>query len=137
MAIQQVLNRYPEAVDERSWSTLDQVFTDDARCDLRAVGLGTTRGRDQLVALFDRIDHPVAHHLVNPVIELGDGVAHVRSKWLVVLEDRSTLSGNYDDEFVETNRGWRIRTRVVTSRQDASRRPVPGYDHHNRDGSPG
>lgn len=129
VAIQQVLNRYPQAVDERDWATFEEVFAPDVVCDMTAVGLGVTNDRDELVACFDAIEHPVAHHLVNPVIDLlGDDRATVTSKWLVVLADRTTLSGNYHDDLSCTRGRWWIRSRRVTSRQAHSRRPVPGYD---------
>lgn len=129
VAIQQVLNRYPQAVDERDWATFDRVFTADVTCDMTSVGLGVTRDRDELVARFDAIEHPVAHHLVNPVIDLVDADhATVTSKWLVVLADRTTLGGNYHDDLVRADGQWRIRARRVTDRQEHSRRPVAGYD---------
>ena len=128
-AIQQVLNRYPHAVDERDWAAFAHIFTEDVVCDMQAVGLGVTTGLAALEARFDTIQHPVAHHLLNPVIDvLSDDAARVRSKWLVVLADRSALSGNYTDELVRTPAGWRVQRRLITNRQEGSRRPVPGYD---------
>lgn len=128
VAIQQVLARYPHAVDDRDWESFDQVFTHDAVCDMTAVGLGTTNDRDVLVDLFARIDHPVAHHLVDPVIAFdGPDHAAVVSKWWVVLADRTGMSGTYTDDVVRTAAGWRIRRRRVTPRQDGTRRPVPLY----------
>ena len=127
MAIQQVLYRYPYAVDERDWPAFARIFTPDVVCDMTAVGLGVTRSLETLVELFGEIEHPVAHHLVDPVIDPAPGGATVRSKWLVVLADRTTLSGRYDDELVRTDEGWRVRSRLITQRQEGSRRPVPGY----------
>lgn len=128
VAIQQVLHRYPHAVDDRDWDAFSAIFAVDATCDMRAVGLGVTGDRAALVACFAAIDHPVAHHLMDPVIDVtGRDAAHVRSKWLVVLADRSSLSGLYTDEMVRTPDGWRVRARVITTREEGSRRPVPGY----------
>lgn len=131
VAIQQVLYRYPHAVDERDWPAFAGIFTADAACDMTAVGLGETSGLAALVELFDEIRHPVAHHLVDPVIEGAADGATVRSKWLVVLADRTTLSGCYEDEMVRTDVGWRVRRRRVTQRQDGSHRPVPGCDRED------
>ncbi len=129
VAIQQVLARYPHAVDDRDWDAFGRVFTADVVCDMTAVGLGTTEGRDALVELFAAIDHPVAHHLVDPVVDLdGADAAHVRSKWWVVLADRTGFGGTYTDQLVRTPDGWRIRHRRVTPRQEGTRRPVPPYD---------
>lgn len=129
VAIQQVLARYPHAVDDRDWDALAGVFTDDAVCEMSDVGLPTTRGRKALVALFDRIDHPVAHHLVDPVVDLdGPDHATVRSKWLVTLVDRTTFGGTYTDEFLRTAGGWRICHRRITPGDASSRRPVRRYD---------
>lgn len=129
VAITQALARYPHAVDDRDWAAFDLVFTDDVVCDMEAVGLGTTEGRAALVALFDAIDHPVAHHLVDPVIDLvGTDRATARSKWFVLLADRTGFAGIYDDRFERTGAGWRIQRRRVMPRQEGTRRPVPPYD---------
>lgn len=129
VAIQQVLNRYPHAVDERDWESFAGVFTDDVVCDMRAVGLGVTDGLAALIARFDDIEHPVAHHLINPVIDVvSPEAATSRSKWLVVLADRSALSGNYTDDLRRTTEGWRVHRRLITDGQAGSRRPVAGYD---------
>lgn len=128
VAVQQVLHRYPHAVDDRDWDAFTGIFTADTTCDLRAVGLPVTEGLAALVACFAAIEHPVAHHLVDPVIDVtGPDAVHVRSKWIVVLADRTTLSGTYVDDLVRTADGWRVRHRVVTTREEGSRRPVPGY----------
>lgn len=124
VAITQVLNRYPHAVDQRDWVAFGSIFMADARCDMEAVGLGTTHGLDELVACFDAASHPVAHHLVDPVVVVDGDTAVVTSKWLVVLADRTTLSGEYHDRLVRCPVGWRIQDRAITPRQQGSRHPV-------------
>jgi hypothetical protein len=124
--IREVLDRYPHVVDSAVWADLGRCFAPDAMCDMREVGLGRTDGLDALVDAFAAMTHPVAHHLLNPVVEdVAGGRVTVRSKFLVVLADRSTFGGDYLDVFVEVpDIGWRIVERRVTPRQAGSRRPL-------------
>ena len=111
-------------MDARDWDGLGRIFTDDAVCDWSAFDLAVTEGLAHLQEYFAQIRHPIAHHVTNVVVDLdGDDAdrATVRSKLLVVLDDGSVATGEYVDQTVRTDAGWRIRHRVATPRRRPKR----------------
>lgn len=129
MDLRSLLDRYVHAVDGRDWDGFATIFHDDIVCDMQGVGLPLTTTLDELRSCFSSIQHPVAHHAINPLVEVtGPDEVRMTSKWLVVLPDRSCLSGTYTDDVVRAETGWRIRHRVIRATQERSHRPVPGYD---------
>jgi SnoaL-like domain len=122
LAIQDLIARYPLAVDGRDWDALDELFTPDARIDFTAFGgpagdLASTKSflRDALGG-FRRTQHMMGLPAItldgdratsrtscnNPmVIDNADGSTAV---WLIGLW--------YDDEFARTPDGWRFTARV-------------------------
>ncbi len=117
-----LVSLYGYLMDERDWPGLDRVFAADVVFDASAVDLGVFEGLDALRAGFAGMRHPVAHHVTNLVIErLGtDGTATAASKWLAPRRDGSLRTGEYHDELVRTEDGWRISRRTL-----ALRRPRP------------
>jgi len=82
LAIQELLSRYVHLVDDADWDRLDDIFTADGVFDLTAIGKGAPAGIDELRVCFAGLNHPLAHHTTNIVIEpAGEGA--VRSKYLV------------------------------------------------------
>jgi 3-phenylpropionate/cinnamic acid dioxygenase small subunit len=118
LAIHDLLARYGHVVDDADWHELTDVFTPDGVFDLDAVGQGRAEGLDQLRACFSRLDHPLAHHTTNATIEPIDGRrARVRCKYLVVSDDGRVRSGEYHDDVVRIDEGWRIARRTVVPRR--------------------
>ena len=135
LAIQDLIARYPLAVDGREWDALDDLFTPDATIDFSAFGgpvgdLASTKSflRETLVG-FRRTQHMMGLPAItldgdratartscnNPmVVDNADGSVGL---WLIGLW--------YDDEFTRTPDGWRFNARVqercyfVTSLKDA------------------
>jgi len=121
LAIQDLIARYPAAVDGRDWDGLDALFTADAQIDFTAFG-GPTGGLAEIKAFladalggFRRTQHMMGLPTItidgdhatartschNPmVIDGGDGETSV---WLIGLW--------YDDEFARTPDGWRFTSR--------------------------
>ncbi len=114
LAIHDVMARYGHVVDDADWERLADVFTTDGVFDLDALGMGVAAGIDQLRSCFARLDHPLAHHTTNVVVEpTGATTARVRSKFLVVFDDGRAGSGEYHDEVARSPGGWRIARRTV------------------------
>ena len=121
IAIQDLIARYPDVVDEQRFDELDDLFTADARIDFTAFGgpVDSPAGiksflRDALGG-FARTQHMMGLPLIrlagdratartsctNPmVVSNPDGS---RSVWLIGLW--------YDDEFARTPDGWRFTSR--------------------------
>jgi hypothetical protein len=136
LAIQDLIARYPLAVDGRDWDALDSLFAADARIDFTAFGgpagdLASTKDflRDALGG-FRRTQHMMGLPAItldgdratartscnNPMVI--DGADGETSVWLIGLW--------YDDEFARTRDGWRFTSRkqersyFLTGLEDAS-----------------
>lgn len=113
-AVVDVSIRCAAAFDRRDWAALDEVFTTDA------VAYGA-EGRDAVVAFvrgFLGGCGPSQHLLGNHHVEVDGDTARSVCKarvFHVGAGERSHLSyecfGNYWDDLVRTDAGWRIRAR--------------------------
>jgi hypothetical protein len=114
LSIVAVLSRCAAAFDQRDWAALDEVFTDDA------TAYGAT-GRDGVVATVRTFlggCGPSQHLLGNHQITVDGDTARSTCKARVLhvgAGDRAELTyeccGNYRDELVRTQDGWRISAR--------------------------
>ena len=116
--------RYADALDRLQPERLSEVFTTDAVWE---AGGGRFRlvGLDEIMAFMSRPDvHPGAHLMTNIYIEAvsedprdGGPLVHLRSRGVYPIgaSDQSNPTGvfygQYDDDIVLTDSGWRIRHR--------------------------
>lgn len=125
LAILELSARYCNMVDDKQWEALDLIFTSDAIFDSSAFGRPVQRGLEEIRDLFSTMDHPLAHHISNTMLDLVDAdTVRVHSKWLVLFPER-IVSGDYHDVVVRAAAGWRIREKIVTPRV-AVGEPRPG-----------
>jgi hypothetical protein len=117
LALHRLLAVYGHLMDARDWKGLSAIFTEDAVCDWSAFDLAVTNSLAELQHYNDEIRHPLAHHVTNVVVDVDGDEATIRSKLLVVLDDGSVATGEYDDRAVRTADGWRIRHRVARPRR--------------------
>lgn len=119
LAIHELLALYGHVIDERQWSRLEEVFTDDVVFDATAAGNDVVRTLAELRRWWssdDRI-HPLAHHATNIVVRQDDdGVVRVLSKGLGVGYRGRVGSIVYRDVVRLTHGGWRIAERAVAVR---------------------
>ena len=121
LAIQNLIARYPIAVDGRDWDALDDLFAADAQIDFTAFGgpagdlASIKRFLRDALAGFARTQHMMGLPAItlagdrassrtscsNPMVL--DGADGETSVWLIGLW--------YDDEFVRTPDGWRFSSR--------------------------
>jgi SnoaL-like domain len=130
IAIQQLVALYGHVIDDRQWSRIDELFTEDAVFDTTASGYGRREGREAILQHWkETARHPLAHHVTNVVIvPTGPGKAEVRSKGLSTWHDadadtiQSTASRDpvtalrvssvvHVDDVVRTPDGWRFSVR--------------------------
>jgi len=116
--------RYADALDRLEPHRLRDVFTADAVWeaaggDFRLVGL------DEIMEFMGRADvHPGAHLMTNIYVESvsndpddGGPVVHLRSRGVYPVgasdprNPTNVFYGQYDDDVVRTDAGWRIRHR--------------------------
>ena len=122
LAIHELLGLYGHVIDERRWSDMELVFTDDVVYDATDFGHGITRTLDELRVHWsgDESMHPLAHHATNIVVtEDPDGVVRVLSKGLGVGRKGRVGSAVYRDVVVRTEAGWRLAARRAELRRPA------------------
>ena len=120
--IQQIIALYSHMVDMPDQTAFHLVFAEDAVFDGTPCGDTIHAGRAAIEAFFalGKPPHPLAHHMTNCWVYEKDGVARVKSKYMIRHPaDGRLYFGDYDDEMVKTADGWRIRHRLVTPRDPA------------------
>jgi predicted transcriptional regulator len=118
LAILKVLGHYGHLIDGQSWDRLHEVFTDDAVFYVEPSN-ATMIGWRGIAERFSKIKHPLGHHFTNPVIDVAPDGKTAKSiiKLLVVRENGLSQTGSYEDEFVLTDKGWRIAKRTARIRK--------------------
>ena len=120
LEIQDLLVAYSTAIDNRRFDDLDQVFTEDAYIDYRAMG-GVDGRFPEVKAWLAQVlpNFPAyAHMLGNFDVRVTGDTASSRTLCFnpMVLggEQQQVLFCGlwYDDEFVRTADGWRMTRRV-------------------------
>ena len=126
LEINQVIQRYGKALDEKRFDLLKTVFTQDAQL-IYLLGEQLFKfPMEEAVKLFKSFltkCYWTCHLISNPVIELGGDSAYCTSRVTAthnqIREDGSRnvwiVSGAYEDEFVRESDGWRIRNRVANA----------------------
>lgn len=109
--IEEVISIYGHVVDDNAWDRAHLVFADDFVFDFSEFGRPNLHGVIELrAALQGR--RVYSHHSTNIVIqESPDGVVRVRSKFIGFPNEGPPISGDYRDEFVHTEAGWRLARR--------------------------
>jgi hypothetical protein len=120
VAVQQLLGLYGHVIDNRQWSRLGEIFTDDMVFDPTDVGLPVTTSLKDLHDLWTSPEtvHPLGHHVTNVVVTEGpDGTLESISKNVALQMDGSVSSSIYRDRLRRTSDGWRLAQRVLTKRR--------------------
>lgn len=117
------LVRFALAMDERQWSLLEEITTEDIEAD---VGVGPLRGRDALVSVMRQfLDQcgTTQHLLGNVLIDInGDNAtsqAYVSDMHLGSEGKESTTFrtlGCYHDEWIKLDGQWRMCRRIKENR---------------------
>jgi hypothetical protein len=120
LEIQDLLVAYSTAIDNRRFDDLDQVFTEDAYIDYRAMGGVDGRFPEVKAWLAEVLPNfpAYAHMLGNVDVRVTGDTASSRT----LCFNPMVLGGDqgqvlfcglwYDDEFVRTADGWRMTRRV-------------------------
>lgn len=116
--IHQVLGLYPHAFDNKDDEALALVFASDAVVEITRGPGSVWRGLSGIRQLAHKIaDASMDHHTVNTYVFVDEaGTVRARSRYIVILADRTVHNGDYLDELVETPDGWRISRRISVPR---------------------
>jgi hypothetical protein len=126
LSIHRLISLYGHVIDERQFSRIGEIFTQDAEYDVRKRGSGIHRGIPAIRRLWEESKrHPLAHHATNVVIdEQADGTVEVHSKAVCVHGDGTVHSTTYRQSVVRTGDGWRISRLAAEMRTSESVPPV-------------
>ena len=124
--IHDVIVRYGWAIDTKDWALLDTCFTTDAEVDYSSNPGGKQGPYAQIRSWLEKMisAFPVTQHLMSNIdVQLAGDRATTRTM-VTNPEGAATREGGlhfffvgarYDDEFVRTDKGWKIAKRVETT----------------------
>jgi 3-phenylpropionate/cinnamic acid dioxygenase small subunit len=116
--LHELAGRYGDAIDDRDWDRLGQIFTEDAVFDLTDLGEPRLEGLPEIKRyMAEDAKHPRTHLMTNIYVnETPDG-AQLFFRIVALLPDRVVGTASYYDDVVKTRDGWRVRSRVITLRR--------------------
>jgi 3-phenylpropionate/cinnamic acid dioxygenase small subunit len=122
--IEQVYYRYCEVIDSKVFEDLDEVFITDAVGDYQSANGNLDQGLASLVTRLKRgmgpqsDCGPTQHNVMNVRVEVDGDTATSKAHFYAVhrgINNQAgqiyTCWGQYDDTWVRTPMGWRIRHR--------------------------
>ena len=115
--IEQVIAEYGHVVDNNRWERAHLVFARDFVYDFSAFDKPNINGFIELrEALKNRKIY--SHHSTNvAVVETAEGHARAHSKLIGFPSEGFPISGDYSDDFVRTDAGWRLLRRRSSVRE--------------------
>ena len=121
LELHELPGRYGDAIDDRDWDRLDQIFTADAVFDLTDLGAPRLEGLDAIKRyMAEDADHPRTHTMTNIYVDETAEGAKLRFRILALLPERRVGTASYYDDVVKTAEGWRVQNRVITLRRRPS-----------------
>jgi SnoaL-like domain len=119
IAIINVVNLYPVAVDTQQWDIFDQIFTRDTEADFGGPAAwrdlaALKRDFETIHAPFSATLHTTSNHQVVVDGDRANCISHVHGRFLrdIPGDNMYEAGGWYDDRLVRTPDGWRIKSRI-------------------------
>jgi hypothetical protein len=121
LELHELPGRYGDAIDDRAWDRLDEIFTPDAVFDLTDLGSRRCEGLDDIKRFMDEeAEHPRAHLMTNIYVDETTSGAQLRFRIVAPLGEARVGTASYYDAVVKTPAGWRVQHRVITRRRRTS-----------------
>jgi hypothetical protein len=118
LELHELPGRYGDAIDDRAWDRLGDIFTEDAVFDLTDLGGPRCEGLAAIKEFMDSFDgHPKTHLMTNVYVDEHSDGAELRFRIVAMLSGGTMASASYYDDVVKTASGWRVVRRVVTRRR--------------------
>ena len=115
--IEQVIARYGHVVDNNRWEQAHLVFARDFVYDFSAFDRPNINGIFELQQAL-KTRKVYSHHSTDvSVIETAEGRARVHSKFIGFPGEGFPISGDFSDDFVRTENGWRLLRRRSSVRE--------------------
>ena len=99
LELHELPGRYGDAIDDRAWDRLDDIFTDDAVFDLTDLGAPRCEGLAAIKQFMDaEAEHPRTHLMTNIYVdETPDGV-QLRFRIVALLGGGKVGTASYYDD---------------------------------------
>jgi hypothetical protein len=123
VAIINVINLYPVAVDTRRWDLFDKVFTVDIQTDFGGPAAwkdlaALKRDFETIHRPFEATMHVTTNHQVVVSADRANCISYVHGRFIRKVPEGGNMFesvGWYDDILVRTPAGWRIKKRSCRS----------------------
>ena len=112
LELHELPGRYGDAIDDRNWDRLREVFTEDAVFDLTGVGMRRLEGIEDIVQ-FMNVDaqHPKTHMMTNIYVNTQDDTVTMNFRLVALLGKGLVGTASYYDHVIKTEDGWRVKHR--------------------------
>ena len=108
LELHELPGRYGDAIDDRNWDRLREIFTDDAVFDLTGVGARRLEGIDDIVHFMNvEASHPKTHMMTNIYVDEQDENVIMNFRIVALLGKGLVGTASYYDRVVKTDEGWR------------------------------
>ena len=112
LELHELPGRYGDAIDDRNWDRLREIFTDDAVFDLTGVGARRLEGIDDIVHFMNvEASHPKTHMMTNIYVDEQDENVIMNFRIVALLGKGLVGTASYYDSVVKTDQGWRVQHR--------------------------
>ena len=107
LELHELPGRYGDAIDDRNWDRLRDIFTDDAVFDLTGVGARRLEGIDDIVHFMNiEASHPKTHMMTNIYVDEHEETVTMNFRIVALLGKGLVGTASYYDRVVKTDRGW-------------------------------
>ena len=112
LELHELPGRYGDAIDDRNWDRLREVFTEDAVFDLTGVGMRRLEGIEDIVQ-FMNVDaqHPKTHMMTNIYVNTQDDTVTMNFRLVALLGKGLVGTASYYDHVLKTEDGRRVKHR--------------------------
>ena len=112
LELHELPGRYGDAIDDRNWDRLREIFTYDAVFDLTGVGARRLEGIDDIVHFMNvEASHPKTHMMTNIYVDEQDENVIMNFRIVALLGKGLVGTASYYDRVVKTDEGWRVQHR--------------------------
>jgi hypothetical protein len=112
--IHELAARYADHCDHHAWSSVVDLFTEDAVFDAETVYGETWTGPVELMSFYEKAPVAVAHHPTSIYSSIeGPDKATAKMK-MIVMFTKSIISVDYDWQLARVDEEWRIARQQIT-----------------------